>query len=59
MLADFFSILLVRVRFRTRTARSFQGVLINQGERQFESIHRRGPGKMVQIHHGAATVSGE
>ena len=45
MLADFFSILLVRVRFRTRTARSFQGVLFNQGERSFESIHCRGRGR--------------
>ena len=40
MLADFFSILLLRVRFRTQTARWFQGVLFNQGERSFESINR-------------------
>ena len=45
MLGDFFIILLVLVRFRTRTARSFQGVLFNQGERSFESIDRRGRGR--------------
>jgi len=44
-LADFFSSVLVRVRFRTQAARWFQGVLFNQGERLFESIHRRGRGR--------------
>ena len=39
-LADFFSILLLRVRFRTQTARCSKGVLFNLGDRLFESTYR-------------------